>query len=313
MEETTVVTPEEGQDAPSVDFDEYGELKFSEKGLEGFKELLKDDSDEAPPEAAPEIEEEAPPPVTTKRIKVDGQEIEVSEDELISLAQQGRDYTRKTQQLAEERNALAPYEALITQLRRDPNLSQHIAKYWQPQPQAPQQAPQFDDPIDQLKYETKQEALKEMRAEMQKAFQSTVIPLHRQQALNQVKQQVMADPDYQEVHGKISEWVMSLPPSVRKSTYTQLDQDPRSYIEVFQTFKQNMAASQAPATQTKPQEIRRTERAPILESSNSAPNVDDVKSQRAKIDKAKARMLRDGGTEALQGFLEAGGFLEHLR
>lgn len=312
MEETTVVTLEEGQDGPGVDFDEYGELKFSEKGLEGFKELLKDDSDEAPPEPAPE-EEEEPPLVTTKRIKVDGQEIEVSEDELISLAQQGRDYTRKTQQLAEERNALAPYEALITQLKRDPNLSQHIAKYWQPQPQAPQQAPQFDDPIDQLKYETKQEALKEMRAEMQKAFQSTVIPLHRQQALNQVKQQVMADPDYQEVHGKISEWVMSLPPSVRKSTYTQLDQDPRSYIEVFQTFKQNMAASQAPATQTKPQEIRRTERAPILESSNSAPNVDDVKSQRAKIDKAKARMLRDGGTEALQGFLEAGGFLEHLR
>lgn len=317
--ENEIVTPE-GQDTPNVGFDEYGELKFSEKGLEGFKELLKEGVKEdvrpTADEPEPELEEHEPPKAepAKKKLKVGGQEFEATEDELIQYAQMGADYTRKTQQLAEERNALAPYEALITQLKRDPGLSQHLAKYWQ-QPQQPQaQAPKFEDPIEQLKWETKQETIAEVRREMQQALQQTVTPLHRQAALNQVKQQVMQDPDYQEVHGSIIAMVQAMPPSVQKNMYLQLDQDPRSYLEAFQAQKQRLMA----ARQNRPQQVidpvgKRVERAPILESSNSAPSADEVKSQKAKIDKAKAKVLREGSVEALQSFLETGGFLEHLK
>lgn len=54
------------------------------------------------------------------RIKVQGQEREVTLDELINLAQMGDDYTRKTQELASEREALASLRALEQALQEDP-------------------------------------------------------------------------------------------------------------------------------------------------------------------------------------------------
>ena len=321
-EEIAEVTPT-GQDGPGVTFDEHGELKFSEAGLEGFKELLKADVHDEPrptQEALDETEKEEPdkeeePETPKRKLKVDGQEIEVTEDELITLAQQGRDYTKKTQQLAEERNAMAPFDALIRQLKTDPALSQHIAKYWQPQPTTETTKPQFDDPIEQLKWETKQEVLADFRKEMQEAM----TPLHRQSALNQVRQQVQADPDYKEVHQAIVEMVQSMPPSIQKNMYLQLDQDPASYVEAFQAQKAKLAAAKKgtpPVVEPitgKPVETRRTERAPILETTGTLPSEETIKTQRAKIDKAKAKVLRDGSVDALQSFLETGGFLDHLR
>ena len=341
-DEVTEVTPT-GQDEPGVTFDEHGELKFSEAGLEGFKELLKADVHDEPrptaeaieePEKEETEEEKEPEKEPVKRkLKVDGQEIEVTEDELITLAQQGKDYTKKTQQLSEERNAMAPFDALIRQLKSDPALSQHIAKYWQPQPETTK--PQFDDPIEQLKWEIKQEVLADSRKEMQAAIN----PLHRQSALNQVKQQVQADPDYTEVHGAIMGQVMALPGaseliaelqkgqnadlrtirnSLAKNAYLQLDQDPASYVEAFQQHKQALAAAKKgtpPVVEPitgKPVETKRTERAPILETTGTLPSEETVKSQRAKIDKAKAKVLRDGSVDALQDYLVTGGFLDHL-
>lgn len=331
MEQAMDVTPTPGQDAPpNVTFDEHGELQFSEKGLEGFKDLLKssvtDNTERPTAEADPEpddepeekAEEKETPPVKRK-LKVDGQEIEVTDDELVTLAQQGKDYTRKTQLLAEERNAMAPYSALIRQLQTDPNLSPHIAKYWQPQPTAAPEKPKFDDPIEQLKWETKQEVLADFRNEMRQVIapiQQTQIMNARQQGLNQVKAQVQADPDFKEVHQKIVDMVAALPSAIQKNAYMQLDQDPASYVEAFQAAKASLAAGKkaAPITTTeKSTETKRTERAPILESSNNAPTDSTVKTQRAKIDKAKAKMLREGGVDALQDFLEVGGFLDHMK
>jgi len=320
-DEVTKVTPT-GQDEAGVSFDEHGELKFSEAGLEGFKELLKADvhveprptqealdETEPKPEPEPEIKPESP----KRKLKVDGQEIEVTEDELITLAQQGKDYTKKTQQLSEERNAMAPFDALIRQLKTDPALSQHIAKYWQPQPTTETTKPQFDDPIEQLKWETKQEVLADFRKEMQEAM----TPLHRQSALNQVRQQVQADPDYKEVHQAIVDMVASMPPSIQKNMYLQLDQDPASYVEAFQAQKTRLAALKKAAPDKpiteKTGETRRTERAPILETTGTLPSEETQRSQRAKIDKAKAKVLRDGSVDALQDYLETGGFLDHLR
>lgn len=51
------------------------------------------------------------------KIKVDGQEIEVTKDELISLAQQGKDYTKKMQGLSEKEKALKAQETQVMGLK----------------------------------------------------------------------------------------------------------------------------------------------------------------------------------------------------
>lgn len=350
-DEVTEVTPA-GQDEAGVSFDEHGELKFSEAGLDAFKDLLKldvhdntvrptqeaieEDTKEKPEE---EKEPEKKPEPVKRKLKVEGQEIEKTEEEITALAQQGLHYTQRMQALAEKERGYAPYDALIAQLKTDPALSQHIAGYWKPQPEKEPEKPKFDDPIEQLKWETRQEIMADVRKEMQQA----IIPLNRQQALNQVKAQIQADPDYHAVHGAIMGQVMDLPGaneliaalqiaresgeppdlsrvrnSLAKNAYLQLDQDPASYVEAFQAQKAKLAAGKKPVVPDKPiiekpGETKRTERAPILESSNNMPTETTLKSERAKIDKAKAKVLREGSVDALQNFLEVGGFLDHLR
>jgi len=60
-----------------------------------------------------EDEDEESQPQTTVRLKVNGEEIEKPLDEVISLAQQGLDYTQKTQKVADERRSLDEYAQTI--------------------------------------------------------------------------------------------------------------------------------------------------------------------------------------------------------
>lgn len=87
--------PEEGQaeeqpvEMQEDEGEEYEPEQYDEDGEE-------EDSDEEPVQDEPK----------RFKVKVHGEELELSEDELISYAQQGADYTKKTQQLAEQRKAL---------------------------------------------------------------------------------------------------------------------------------------------------------------------------------------------------------------
>ena len=56
-------------------------------------------------------EEEAPAPVY-KTIKINGKEVEATEEELIALAQKGFDYTKKTQELADKRRELEKFNGI---------------------------------------------------------------------------------------------------------------------------------------------------------------------------------------------------------
>lgn len=60
-----------------------------------------------------EEEDEESQPQTTVRLKLNGEEIEKPLDEVISLAQQGLDYTQKTQKVADERRSLEEYAQTI--------------------------------------------------------------------------------------------------------------------------------------------------------------------------------------------------------
>jgi hypothetical protein len=237
-------------------------------------------------------------------IKWQGQDKEVTQAELFDLAQKGYDYTSKTQSLAQERDQLAPYVGLANILKSDPIKAQQIAAIISGQPQPAQKT--FDDPIEQLKWETKQEALAEFRQEM--AQQMT--PIHRQQALNQVRQQVQSDPDYQQVHAAIIEMVKSQPPAIQKTMYLQLDQDPSAYVEAFQFHKQRL---QKPATTTIPKPVKTTSHAPILETGGvAAPEGVEGKAKAEKISKLKAKALREGNTMAVADWLKASGAIDHL-
>ncbi|MDI6732329.1 MAG: hypothetical protein QME16_00150 [Planctomycetota bacterium] len=76
-------------------------------------------------------------PETKFKIKVDGQDLEVTQDELIILAQQGKDYTKKSQLLADERKALKAQEervagmkAIVDEMDADPKLKEALNKVY---------------------------------------------------------------------------------------------------------------------------------------------------------------------------------------
>jgi hypothetical protein len=71
------------------------------------------------PESSVEVSEE--PSGETYAVKVDGEEQEVSLDELRDGYQRQSDYTRKTQELASERKRLQQAEAIVSSLEADPD------------------------------------------------------------------------------------------------------------------------------------------------------------------------------------------------
>lgn len=230
---------------------------------------------------------------------------------------------QKMTEWREKDNSLAPYEALIKQLQSDPGLNEHLRNYFRPPQKAPEK-PQFDDPIDQLKWETEQEVLRKVDERLKGVLEQNIIPLHKQNALNQVRQTVMADPDYRDVQAEIIKYVQGLPPSLQKTTYAQLDQDPQAYLEMFGHYKQQVTTARKakPTTTTEeplPSEkepastVKRTEKAPILGSPNAAPPPEVTAQKKARVDKARATALRTGSIDAFASYLEEGGFLDHLK
>jgi hypothetical protein len=76
-------------------------------------------------------------PEAKVKIKVDGQEIEVTQAELITLAQQGKDYTKKMQTLSDERKTLkdeearvAGMKAIVDEMDTDPKLKETLNKVY---------------------------------------------------------------------------------------------------------------------------------------------------------------------------------------
>ncbi len=259
---------------------------------------------------AKEVEEEVKEPEVEEpekyTIKWQGQEKEVSQDELLDLAQKGFDYTKKTQDLALERDNLAPYVGLANRIKADPTLANQIADLVAgKQPQPKPEVKTFDDPIEQLKWEIKQETLAEAKREISAA----AIPMQRMQVLNAVKAEVQRDPDYAEIHQQIIDMVKSQPPAIQKTLYLQLDQDPQAYVETFQQFKNNRASK---VTET-PKPLKTETHAPILESGGvTAPEGVESKAKVERISKMKAKALRSGDPTSVADWLKASGAIDHL-
>src|SRR5210317_1620968 len=115
--ETEEVTQEEVlEEEPEVSED-------LEEDVEDDEEF--DDEDEELDEEQTDVEEEALQPQTFT-VKVDGQEVEVTQDELINGYSRQQDYTRKTQKLSQQRKTIEQQQAELAQ--RDAIYSQLLPK-----------------------------------------------------------------------------------------------------------------------------------------------------------------------------------------
>ena len=86
---------------------------------------LEDDDEEELDEEQTDVEEEAPQ-LQTFTVKVDGQEVEVTQEELINGYSRQQDYTRKTQELSQQRKTIEGQQAELAQ--RDAIYSQLLPK-----------------------------------------------------------------------------------------------------------------------------------------------------------------------------------------
>ena len=112
-EPVTQEIPEEPQE---VEEEETVEVEAEAEEPTDVEEEVEDSEDEEP-ETEDEVEEEdsdEEQPAQSVKLKVNGEEIEKPLDEVVALAQQGLDYTKKTQEVAEQRKSV---EALQEQLK----------------------------------------------------------------------------------------------------------------------------------------------------------------------------------------------------
>lgn len=123
----------EGQNEAEQESDEIEEGESDEEELEASEELDSEDEDE---------EQESEP---TYRIKMAGEEREISQRELIKLAQQGADYTKKSQQVSEQRKALETEAAAIQEAKQ-------LRNEYAQRLEAMQQMLQAQQPEDDLDY-----------------------------------------------------------------------------------------------------------------------------------------------------------------
>jgi len=96
--------------------EEPQEVEEEEETADVEEEVETETSDDEEPEIDDEVEEEdseEEQPVKAIKLKVNGEEIEKPLDEIVALAQQGLDYTQKTQQVAEQRKELETLQEQI--------------------------------------------------------------------------------------------------------------------------------------------------------------------------------------------------------
>lgn len=103
--------PEEGQVEASQETDETEDYVGDD--------VEEDDTDDTDTDEGEEESEDSDEDEPRYRVKMAGEEREITQSELIKLAQQGADYTKKSQQVAEERKRLEAESRVIQEARKE--------------------------------------------------------------------------------------------------------------------------------------------------------------------------------------------------
>jgi len=263
---------------------ENGVIMLSDEALAAMENV------ETPDVPDEHIEEVTPAPIveapTARKIKHNGNEVEIAPEQEIELLQKGYNYEQKMAQLESERAKIQSYNGLVSAIEASPEIRQKVSQAlgYQPAP-VKEETPQFDDPIEQLKWETRQEVMREVEEKFVKPMQQQTEATAHMQAVNATRQQVQADPQYDAVQAEIIRTIQALPESVGKNLYLQLDQDPRSYLEMFNSTKERLKlTSTTPTVKEVPEPTKRETKAPLLETgNNNAPDASEQQRQTERI------------------------------
>ena len=142
---------------------------------------LEDDYEEELDEEQTDVEEEAPQ-LQTFTVKVDGQEVEVTQEELINGYSRQQDYTRKTQELSQQRKTIEEQQAELAQ--RDAIYSQLLPKMEAQLNATLGEEPDWntlyeDDPVGYVRqkqlWDEQKEKLKAVQAEQQRLQQESYV------------------------------------------------------------------------------------------------------------------------------------------
>ena len=188
------LTPEEDKVEDAVtETEEAVEEEVLVEELESPEDLEEDvedneefDEEDELDEEQTDVEEEALQPQTFT-VKVDGQEVEVTQDELINGYSRQQDYTRKTQELAQQRKTIEQQQAELAQ--RDAIYSQLLPKMEAQLKGELANEPDWnalyeDDPVGYVRekqlWDEKKEKLNAVNAEQQRLQQEALVKQQQQ-------------------------------------------------------------------------------------------------------------------------------------
>lgn len=282
-----------------VSLDESGNIRLSEEAMAVM------DGVELPKVAEPKVETappvvDAPAQAEARKIKWNGQEVEVRPEQEVELLQKGYNYDQQMARIESERAKLAAYGGLVQAIEASPDIRLKVAQALGYQQEAPQAAPQFDDPIEQIKWEAKQEAVKEVNDRLIAPLQQQQAQLAKSQQLQAAYQSVAGDPYYHAVNEAMRKFVSELPVALQKPTFDQLNENPDAYLDMYRRERGRLIATQ-PKTEPQaevPPPTKRETKAPILESTSSAPDAETLKAERAYIKDLEKRS-RNGDFRAI--------------
>lgn len=224
---------------------------------------------------------------------------------------------RKHEELAEERNRLKAWEALVTRIQGDPQFANHVFAYGkQPQDQQHVYVPQPpEDPIERLKWEAVQVAKEEMRRELQPILGQTA-QVAKEQELANVRGHFERDPLYGEVHDEMIRYVESQPTDEAKAyVFQSLDQNPKFYAKTYAALRDRVLSNRSAAQAPEPKPDVKSERtakprptAPVLEGAGASGSELHGAAARAKIQSLTKKIKSNSAEPSdIGAYLEAVG------
>ena len=297
------LTPEEDKVEETVAEQEVAEEEVLEAETDELEENLEvdevdEEEDEEFDEEQTEVEEEIEQPQTFT-VKVDGQEIEVTRDELINGYSRQQDYTRKTQELSQQRKTIEQQQAELAQ--RDAIYSQLLPKMQAQLKGDLANEPDWqkmyeDDPVGYVRekqlWDEKKEKLNAINAEQQRLQQEAYLKQQQQiqqyvEYSNQKLLEIIPEWQNQEVATQEKVAIRDYAMNVLGYTQQEVDQiyDYRALLGLRNAWQNSKTVE---ATKKKP-----TQKAPARVA---RPGTVTRKKSVAPVKKAKQRLAKTGKT-----------------
>lgn len=291
-------------DEQEVEQDSYEDVDPDDDDDEEY-EAEDDDGGE---EYEPEEDSEEQQIEAENLVEINGENIPL--DELKAGYQRQSDYTRKTQELAEQRKALAALEGLGNILASDPTKAAQIAAIvrGEQMPQQQEQEPQRpEDPIEAMRWDIKQELLQELAPQLQNT-QAQMQTMAQANAVQQTLAQFQRDPQWNEARAELdsmlAEKVAKEGIHAGNEYFARLDGDPQFFAQEFGAAKQRVAA-------------KGKAKKPVPKKKGSPRLADTRSGNGKKTTKQKARQreisaLKSGDADAIFDVVAAGGGFGNL-